>query len=607
MRISELSAVTGVPVPTIKYYLREGLLLEGVRTLADPGGVRRRSPRRLRVIRALIDSGVSVAETRKVIRSLDDPPAEPARPAGRGARRGDTRVRGGIDISAAEQLVARLGLAAGNVRSMSSPASPARCRESSAPISGCPTRSCRSTSLRSGGWPTPRSTAFRPNPPKPRCATSFSARCSSSRSCSRFGGSRSRSHPPSGSAPRRCRSPDQRCRRGWQSGRSGPSGERIRSRNIPSGGLIASVIREPTRKGRDMTRLHTTAPRYGTRLFVAMAAAFVICVADARAAGRRRTGALCVHAGRGRPALALTPLAAPRRGRAPAQHDPVRAARRDDRSAAGPSGVAARDPRRLRAVGRRRVRPGLDSRDGCPTSRTCCGTRSAERSAWSLITVPAARRRRAASARASAGQRHPHLKPARRAARDHLERAVVRVHDRRDDREPESRAIVAVRRCARVPIRGRTARSAWPRRPDPAPRRRSRPPAPPQRGVAQRRRSHPPAVDVVHDRVADEVRRELLEQRAVADDQRRPERRVETDAAGRGIRPHVVDGARPTSAAEIHRRSLSSAPPRPTRASVEQRFGRRDRTVVGRADPLEERRRRRGRPDRPARPRPSCG
>ena len=27
-----------------------------------------------------------------------------------------------------------------------------------------------------------------------------------------------------------------------------------------------------------MTRLHTTAPRYGTRLFVAMAAAFVICV-----------------------------------------------------------------------------------------------------------------------------------------------------------------------------------------------------------------------------------------------------------------------------------------------------------------------------------------
>ena len=32
MRISELSARTGVPVATIKYYLREGLLPEGERT-----------------------------------------------------------------------------------------------------------------------------------------------------------------------------------------------------------------------------------------------------------------------------------------------------------------------------------------------------------------------------------------------------------------------------------------------------------------------------------------------------------------------------------------------------------------------------------------------
>ena len=29
MRISELSATTGVSLPTIKYYLREGLLFEG--------------------------------------------------------------------------------------------------------------------------------------------------------------------------------------------------------------------------------------------------------------------------------------------------------------------------------------------------------------------------------------------------------------------------------------------------------------------------------------------------------------------------------------------------------------------------------------------------
>ena len=35
MRISELSSVTGVPVPTIKYYIREGLLPRGERTAAN--------------------------------------------------------------------------------------------------------------------------------------------------------------------------------------------------------------------------------------------------------------------------------------------------------------------------------------------------------------------------------------------------------------------------------------------------------------------------------------------------------------------------------------------------------------------------------------------
>ena len=32
MRISELSTRSGVPVPTIKYYLREGLVPEGARS-----------------------------------------------------------------------------------------------------------------------------------------------------------------------------------------------------------------------------------------------------------------------------------------------------------------------------------------------------------------------------------------------------------------------------------------------------------------------------------------------------------------------------------------------------------------------------------------------
>src|SRR5688572_3131156 len=77
MRISELSAMTGVSLPTIKYYLREGLLFEGRRTSATQAEYGDDHVRRLRVVRALIDSGVSIAETKKVVRSLDDPPESP--------------------------------------------------------------------------------------------------------------------------------------------------------------------------------------------------------------------------------------------------------------------------------------------------------------------------------------------------------------------------------------------------------------------------------------------------------------------------------------------------------------------------------------------------
>ena len=77
MRISELSEQTGVPVPTIKYYLREGLLPEGERTSATQAVYGEKHVERLRVIRALLDAGVSIAETPRVVAALDDPPASP--------------------------------------------------------------------------------------------------------------------------------------------------------------------------------------------------------------------------------------------------------------------------------------------------------------------------------------------------------------------------------------------------------------------------------------------------------------------------------------------------------------------------------------------------
>ena len=109
MRISELSATTGVPVPTIKYYLREQLLFEGHRTSATQAAYGDQHVRRLRVIRALIDSGVSVAETRDVIRSLDDPPSSPHDLLGAAHAAVTSHVEGDIDVTAAEALVERLG------------------------------------------------------------------------------------------------------------------------------------------------------------------------------------------------------------------------------------------------------------------------------------------------------------------------------------------------------------------------------------------------------------------------------------------------------------------------------------------------------------------
>ena len=109
MRISELSTRSGVPVPTIKYYLREGLVPEGERsspTQADYGDAH---IQRLRVIRALIESGVSIAETRKVLAALDDPPADAHNLLGAAHAAVTPVFDESIDLAAAERLVAGLG------------------------------------------------------------------------------------------------------------------------------------------------------------------------------------------------------------------------------------------------------------------------------------------------------------------------------------------------------------------------------------------------------------------------------------------------------------------------------------------------------------------
>ncbi|GAB3399671.1 MerR family transcriptional regulator [Schumannella luteola] len=76
MRISQLAAASGVPVATVKYYLREGLLHEGERTAATQALYDDSHVARLRLVRALLGAGgVSIAQARAILAAIDEPPA----------------------------------------------------------------------------------------------------------------------------------------------------------------------------------------------------------------------------------------------------------------------------------------------------------------------------------------------------------------------------------------------------------------------------------------------------------------------------------------------------------------------------------------------------
>ena len=109
MRISELSAQTGVPVPTIKYYLREGLLPEGERSAPTQAAYGEAHVQRLRVIRALITAGVSIAETRRVLDALDDPPEDAHRLLGTAHAAITPPPDESLDLTAAQHAVEGLG------------------------------------------------------------------------------------------------------------------------------------------------------------------------------------------------------------------------------------------------------------------------------------------------------------------------------------------------------------------------------------------------------------------------------------------------------------------------------------------------------------------
>jgi DNA-binding transcriptional MerR regulator len=79
MRISELSAASGIPLATVKYYLRENLLPPGIQTAVNQREYGPAHVRRLSLIRALMDvGGLSVATAQDVLSAVDTPELPPA-------------------------------------------------------------------------------------------------------------------------------------------------------------------------------------------------------------------------------------------------------------------------------------------------------------------------------------------------------------------------------------------------------------------------------------------------------------------------------------------------------------------------------------------------
>jgi DNA-binding transcriptional MerR regulator len=73
MRMAELSAESGVPVATVKYYLREGLLPPGARTSPNQARYSAAHVQRLRLIKALTEvGGLSLASVGAVLRAIDE-------------------------------------------------------------------------------------------------------------------------------------------------------------------------------------------------------------------------------------------------------------------------------------------------------------------------------------------------------------------------------------------------------------------------------------------------------------------------------------------------------------------------------------------------------
>jgi DNA-binding transcriptional MerR regulator len=114
--MAELSRRSGVPIPSIRYYIREGMLAAGELTSPNQGVYNAEHVRRLKLIRALLEvGGLSVAAARAVLANLDSPDTDELASLG-GVQFALSTRRGAADDEAAraaaedvEKLLARHG------------------------------------------------------------------------------------------------------------------------------------------------------------------------------------------------------------------------------------------------------------------------------------------------------------------------------------------------------------------------------------------------------------------------------------------------------------------------------------------------------------------
>ncbi len=112
MKISQLSERSGVPVATVKFYIREGMLPRGEAVSATRAEYGDEHLARLRVIAALTDvRGLPLARVRDILALIDTPTGDPVEVLGRAVGALPPYVASGReDYPLARAAIAELGL-----------------------------------------------------------------------------------------------------------------------------------------------------------------------------------------------------------------------------------------------------------------------------------------------------------------------------------------------------------------------------------------------------------------------------------------------------------------------------------------------------------------